>query len=95
MLPAQTEVATSHGAFRVDDPVAARQWPWSKLCAAKLRVCNRTMNSAGLERVNWLCRHIQEEQDQQLFDELISELSGLLDVNGSPLRESPKDRHGS
>jgi hypothetical protein len=35
------------------------------------------MNPDGRKRINWLCKQIQEEQDQQKFIELVSELNAL------------------
>jgi hypothetical protein len=29
--------------------------------------------------MNWLCKRIQEEQDQQKFNELVTELNALLE----------------
>ena len=39
-----------------------------------------TPEKEEIERMNWLCKHIQEEQDQQKFSELVSELNKLLEV---------------
>jgi hypothetical protein len=32
------------------------------------------------ERMNWLCRHIAEEKNPKVFDELVRELNDLLEV---------------
>jgi hypothetical protein len=50
------------------------------------------MSPEGRERVNWLCKHIQEEKDQQTFNDLVSELSKLLEINGYLLSERPEKR---
>jgi hypothetical protein len=43
------------------------------------------------ERMNWLCTRIQEEKDQTKFNELVSELNGLLETNAHRLgSEQPK-----
>jgi hypothetical protein len=36
------------------------------------------MTPEEIERMNCLCKRIQEEQDQQKFNELVSELNNLL-----------------
>jgi len=37
------------------------------------------MTSNERERMNWLCRRIQEEKDPKQFNALVSELNHLLD----------------
>jgi len=44
------------------------------------------MTPEEIERMNFLCKRIQEEQDQQKFSELVSELNTLLEAKERKLR---------
>ena len=42
------------------------------------------------ERMNWLCKRIQEEQDTATFNKFVTELNELLDEKGERLTSSQK-----
>jgi len=48
------------------------------------------MTPEEAERMNWLCKRIQEEQDQRKFNELVNELNTLLE--GKERRLQPELR---
>ena len=47
------------------------------------------MTPEGTERVIWLCKQLQNEEDQNKFMELLSELNALLDKSPRHLRPQP------
>ena len=47
------------------------------------------MTPEEIERMNWLCKRIQEEQDQQRFNELVVELNTVLERKERRLHPEP------
>ena len=48
------------------------------------------MTSNERERMNWLCRRIQEEKDPKQFNALVSELNHLLDEKATVSAQNSK-----
>ncbi len=47
------------------------------------------------ERMNWLCKQIQEEKDHKTFSKLVQELDALFDKKEQRLDSDNAERNGA